>query len=163
VEWVGISRFLPPSLFSRVEPSVLTSEEGVRCFERAFAVAGEVEVEISATDLSRRYQKWVESTAVRATGPAEPPAAHPRPQLATPFVEPRNPLEHDVAGLFTQMLGVSTVGADDSFFELGGHSLLGVELAAEVRRRYSVDMDLYLLYGMSTVTDLAAHIERVRT
>jgi acyl transferase domain-containing protein/acyl carrier protein len=164
VEWTGISRFLPPSLFNRVEPSVLTSEEGVRCFERAFAVAGEVEVEISATDLARRYQKWVESTATRqrAGGPAERPAGHPRPHLATPFVTPRNPLERDVAGMFTQLLGVSTVGADDSFFELGGHSLLGVELAAEVRRRYSIDMDLYLLYGMSTVADLAAHIDRVR-
>jgi acyl transferase domain-containing protein/acyl carrier protein len=162
VEWSGISRFLPPSLFSRVEPSVLTSEEGVRCFERAFAVAGEVEVEISATDLARRYQKWVESTAARPTGPTERPAGHPRPQLETPFVTPRNPLEHDVADLFTQLLGVATVGADDSFFELGGHSLLGVELAAEVRRRYSIDMDLYLLYGMSTVADLAAHIDRVR-
>ena len=163
VEWTGISRFLPPSLFSRVEPSVLTSEEGIRCFERAFAVAGEVEVEISATDLARRYRKWVESTAAAPGAPAGRPSGHPRPQLATPFVSPRSPLEHDVADLFTQLLGVATVGADDSFFDLGGHSLLGVELAAEVRRRFAIDMDLYLLYGMSTVADLAAHIERVRT
>jgi acyl transferase domain-containing protein/acyl carrier protein len=161
VEWTGISKFLPPSLFSRVEPSVLTSEEGIRCFERAFAVAGEVEVEISATDLARRYQKWVESTAERAAV-AGRPSGHPRPELETPYVPPRNPLEDDLAGMFTQLLGVASVGADDSFFELGGHSLLGVELAAEVRRRYSIEMDLYLLYGMSTVAGLAAHIERAR-
>jgi acyl carrier protein/NAD(P)-dependent dehydrogenase (short-subunit alcohol dehydrogenase family) len=162
IEWVGISRLLPPALFNRVEPSVLTTEEGLRCFERAFAVAGELEVEISATDLARRYHKWVSSTVARTATVAERPAGYPRPQLQTPYVAPRNPLERDLADLFARLLGVETVGVDDSFFEVGGHSLLGVELAAEIRRTYSVELDLYLLYGLSTVADLAAHIERGR-
>ena len=160
IEWGGISRFLPPALFDRVEPSVLTSEEGLRCFERAFAVAGELEVEISATDLGRRYDKWVKSTGGRTTAVADRAAGYPRPQLQTPYVAPRSPLEHDLADLFTRLLGVDSVGVDDSFFELGGHSLLGVELAAEIRRAHAIELDLYLLYGLSTVADLAAHIER---
>ncbi|MFF7995592.1 beta-ketoacyl synthase N-terminal-like domain-containing protein [Kitasatospora xanthocidica] len=162
IEWVGISQYLPVALFDRVKPSVLTTEEGLRCFELAFAVTGAVEVDISATDFAARYRKWIGSTGGTAQGAHEIQGAHPRPELETGYVAPEGETQQALAALFSRILGLERVGTEDSFFELGGHSLLGVELAAEVRKEHGVELDLYYLYGMSTVAQLAEYIEGAR-
>lgn len=159
IEWVGISQYLPVALFDRVKPSVLTTEEGLRCFELAFAVTGAVEVDISATDFAARYRKWIGSTGRTGQATGRLPGTHPRPELETAYVAPGGPTQQALAELFARVLGVEKVGAEDSFFELGGHSLLGVELAAEVRKAHGVELDLYYLYGMPTVAQLAEYIE----
>lgn len=158
IEWVGISQYLPAALFDRVKPSVLTTEEGLRCFELAFAVTGAVEVDISATDFNARYRKWIGSTGGTGQGTYQVSGTYPRPELETAYVAPSGATQQALAELFSRVLGVEKVGVEDSFFELGGHSLLGVELAAEVRKAHGVELDLYHLYGLSTVAQLAEYI-----
>src|SRR5690606_21187091 len=43
-------------------------------------------------------------------------------------LEPRTPLERFLAGLWSETLGVASVGVRDSFFELGGNSITGAVL-----------------------------------
>src|ERR671932_912782 len=38
------------------------------------------------------------------------------------YVAPRTPVEEVLAGIWTEVLRVERVGAEESFFELGGHS-----------------------------------------
>jgi amino acid adenylation domain-containing protein/non-ribosomal peptide synthase protein (TIGR01720 family) len=62
-------------------------------------------------------------------------AALPEPDRARPaearaFVPPRTPEEERLAAVWTEVLGVERVGAEDDFFALGGDSILGIRLVA---------------------------------
>ncbi len=50
--------------------------------------------------------------------------------------------EQAVAKLFQEVLGISSVGVDDSFFDLGGHSILAARLLAKIERKWSVRLSL---------------------
>ncbi|WP_055567369.1 amino acid adenylation domain-containing SDR family oxidoreductase [Streptomyces atriruber] len=51
----------------------------------------------------------------------------------------QTPAEHDVADVWTDILGVAgKVGRDDDFFALGGHSLQATQLAARCRARFDL-------------------------
>jgi amino acid adenylation domain-containing protein len=48
--------------------------------------------------------------------------------------QPRTPAEQALCAVFTRVLGLRQVGADDDFFELGGHSLLAVRVVDRARK-----------------------------
>ncbi|MEO6794018.1 MAG: amino acid adenylation domain-containing protein [Mycobacterium sp.] len=84
----------------------------------------------------------------------------PQPIENAPYREPQTDTEHAVAQLFSQLLGRERVGADDSFFDLGGHSLLATKLVAAIRARCGVEIGIRDIFESSTVTRLAAAIDR---
>ncbi|WP_157108499.1 non-ribosomal peptide synthetase, partial [Aldersonia kunmingensis] len=54
---------------------------------------------------------------------------------AVAFRAPRTPVEHTVAEIFAEVLGVERVGLDDSFFALGGDSIVSIQLVSRARAR----------------------------
>ena len=74
------------------------------------------------------------------------------------YVEPRTPLERDLADIWIAVLGVARVGIDDNFFELGGHSLLATRVAVRIRRSLGVDVALRTLFEAPTIGQLARRI-----
>jgi hypothetical protein len=77
--------------------------------------------------------------------------AHPRQKIA-----PRNELERRLVGLFEEVLGHQPVGVFDDFFaDLGGHSLLATKLIWAMRRDWSRDIPLRLLFENPTVAGMA--------
>jgi len=74
-------------------------------------------------------------------------------------IAPRTPTEEIVAGLFADLLGAASPGAEADFFALGGHSLLATQLASRLRRTFAVELPLAELFAGSTVAAIAERID----
>jgi len=68
---------------------------------------------------------------------------------------PRNELEHHLASLWREVLGVDAVGPQDDFFDLGGHSLLAVKLVQKVRDTFGQELELASLVSAPTLAEQA--------
>jgi acyl carrier protein len=91
------------------------------------------------------------------------PAPHPsRPELETPFVAPRSPIEEKLAGIWAQLLGLERVGVDDNFFDLGGHSLLTTQAVSRVRAGFGIELSLRSFFETPTVAGIAEIIEQAK-
>ncbi|MGW3465956.1 condensation domain-containing protein, partial [Streptomyces olivaceoviridis] len=89
-------------------------------------------------------------------------ADRPAPSVARSGTSSSRPLsaeEETLCGLFAEVLGVSSVGVEDSFFELGGHSLLAARLLARVRSVFGVEVSLRALFEEPSVAGLVRHLE----
>lgn len=78
-----------------------------------------------------------------------------RPELLTPFVAPRLPLEAQIAEIWSHVLGVEHIGVEDHFIALGGHSLLAMQIATRLRETFRIEITLRALFDAPTVTQLA--------
>ncbi|WP_052710614.1 non-ribosomal peptide synthetase [Pseudofrankia sp. DC12] len=71
-------------------------------------------------------------------------------------------LEQLVADVWSQVLGVERVGADDDFFGLGGHSLLLIRVQTQLEARLGRRVALPDLCAHTTVERLARRLDAVR-
>ncbi|MGH3758757.1 amino acid adenylation domain-containing protein [Actinophytocola sp.] len=78
-----------------------------------------------------------------------------RPELSTTYRAPETPLETVVVQVWTDLLGMDGIGADDDFFELGGHSLLGVRILTELCASTGVELTPLAFYLDPTPAGLA--------
>jgi len=75
------------------------------------------------------------------------------------MVAPSGPVEELVAAIWTDVLGLDRVGAEDNFFALGGHSLLATRVVSRLRAAFEVDVPLRDLFEAPTLAALAARVE----
>ncbi|MBF4999673.1 non-ribosomal peptide synthase/polyketide synthase, partial [Nocardia sp. BSTN01] len=87
--------------------------------------------------------------------------ALPEPEFeTTAFRAPSTPIEEAVASVYTDVLSVERVGADDDFFALGGNSLLATQVAARLGALLDTRVPVRALFEASTVAGLAAKVEQ---
>jgi hypothetical protein len=88
-------------------------------------------------------------------------AALPAPQWGDPApeagrVEPRNPVEATLAGIWSDLLGTrAPVGVHDNLFALGGHSLTATRFVARVADTYGVSLPVHHVFSGPTIAELA--------
>lgn len=135
-------------------PFALSPAEAWDCTRRIIEADLSGQTVISKGDLAARRAQWLHSEPREEEKPAA--AAHRRPELATPFVAPRNEVEAIVAEIFQDLLGIHPIGMDDGFFELGGHSLLAIRAVARLREAFPVDVEMReLLFENPTAAGIA--------
>ncbi|HYE13093.1 MAG TPA: amino acid adenylation domain-containing protein [Pyrinomonadaceae bacterium] len=78
---------------------------------------------------------------------------------AQSYVEPRTDVEHLVASIWAELLGLERVGAEDNFFELGGDSILATRLVSRLREAVGVGLSLRALFEAQTVEGMARAVE----
>ena len=76
---------------------------------------------------------------------------------------PSTPTEIHLAALFAEVLGVSSVGVEDSFFDVGGHSLLATRLVARIRESLQVRLRVQVFFNAPSVAQLARVLDGAPT
>ncbi|WP_063748729.1 non-ribosomal peptide synthetase, partial [Chondromyces apiculatus] len=87
------------------------------------------------------------------------PLPEPHADDASSFVPPRAGAEEMVAEIWSGLLGIGRVGAQDDFFALGGHSLLATQVISRLRATFGVELPLRALFEAPTVAGLAARLD----
>ncbi len=83
-----------------------------------------------------------------------------RPELEQEFVAPRTPVEELLAGIWSQVLNIESIGVNDNFFELGGHSLLVTQIVTRARAAFKIDLPLRSIFDHQTIAQLAEAVEQ---
>ena len=78
------------------------------------------------------------------------------------FIAPRTPTEEVLASIWSNILDVADVGAQDDFFALGGHSLLLVQVASHIREAFQIELPLRSLFEAPMLGTLADRIDAAR-
>ncbi len=81
-----------------------------------------------------------------------------RPDLGTPYVQPRTLVEGDLANIWADVLALAQVGVHDNFFDLGGHSLAASRVIARVIQTYQLEIPIKALFDAPTVAEMASLI-----
>jgi hypothetical protein len=74
------------------------------------------------------------------------------------YEAPQGEVEHAVAAIWQELLGLARVGRHDHFFELGGHSLFAVQLVARLRQSLKVDLPLRTVFAQPVLAALATEV-----
>ena len=80
--------------------------------------------------------------------------------------QPRTPTERLVLEVFREVLGVPTLGPEDSFFDVGGHSIAAIQAVSRLRRALPGGPEAAPAFGVAdlfrhpTVREFAALVDR---
>jgi len=91
-------------------------------------------------------------------------SALPEPEFfktAETSVAPRTPLEHRLAGIWKQVLGLESVAVHDDFIALGGDSLRGLRIVNQLRELLGEHISPVIIFEASTIATLAERLEKI--
>lgn len=137
----------------------LTPAEGMAVLDRVLAAPVLTSVVATSLDLEG-LARQAEALSAAATPASVEPQAEPGEsdeELTSP-----DGIERTLAGFWRELLGVRKVGLRDSFFDLGGHSLIAVRLFARIKKTWSVDFPISLLFEAPTIERCAQAIRGAR-
>ncbi|PCK30721.1 non-ribosomal peptide synthetase [Pseudoalteromonas piscicida] len=77
------------------------------------------------------------------------------------FTTPNTKTEATLAGIWCSLLKIDQVSTTQSFYEAGGYSLLLIELATQVKAKFSVQLPLAQLIRHATIEKMATLIDSV--
>jgi amino acid adenylation domain-containing protein len=77
------------------------------------------------------------------------------------YLPPRTATEKSVAGTWSELLGIKTIGIHDNFFEMGGHSLLATQVVSRLNKTYNISIPLRSFFEVPTISGLASLIQDI--
>jgi amino acid adenylation domain-containing protein len=82
----------------------------------------------------------------------------PGDKILRPIRSPRDRVEEKLLELWTDLLGINTIGINNNFFELGGNSLNIMILASRIHREFDVRIPLGEIFNNASIREQAALI-----
>ena len=61
--------------------------------------------------------------------------------------------------IWSKLLKTSEIGIDDGFFDLGGHSILAAQMVWAIKRAFTVDVPIGVIFQEPTIAALAVYVE----
>jgi acyl transferase domain-containing protein/aryl carrier-like protein len=141
----------------------ITPAEGVEAFERIVAGA-QSQIIVSTQDFPAllEQQKRLDRKALLERREAS------REATGVPFVAgggsvpAGDELEGIVTAIWRELFGIERINPTDNFFDLGGNSLLAIQLMAQLRKTFQLELPLSSLFEAPTVAGLAMRIVESR-
>ena len=87
---------------------------------------------------------------------ALPAPGRARPPLDQVFVAPRTQLEHALAAIWRELLGLDSIGIEDRFFDLGGDSIHAAQMLARVYSSFGAEISFEDFFARPTIVALDA-------
>jgi NAD(P)-dependent dehydrogenase (short-subunit alcohol dehydrogenase family)/acyl carrier protein len=159
INWDGWRHSAGKTWNGTMSPSVgallIGMDEGIDLLFRMLADPKATRMAVCVVNLAER-----EETLARARKAAGK-TLHARQTSADPKSNthpPRNSMEKILADMWTNLLGVETLGIHDDFFELGGHSLLATQVISRIKKEFNVDCSPTAIFQSPTVAKMAETI-----
>lgn len=118
-----------------------------------------------ADDYGRVLQAIADDPSVTiAELPLELPCAASRPgsaaavETSVPYVAPTTEHERRLAEIWSEVLGLESIGTEDNFFLLGGNSLSASRVIARLTQAFGCELSVRVLFEQPTIGALAAHV-----
>jgi len=93
-------------------------------------------------------------------------AALPMPQFKvkenTNYTKVRNSLRGKLMAIWSEELGINTIGIEDDFFELGGHSLSAARIISKINKEFCLELSLQDIYTHTTIGSLIPIIKKAK-
>ena len=70
-----------------------------------------------------------------------------------------SPLQEQLMAIWSNALGLTSIGMDDDFFELGGHSLIAIQVMTRIKKETGQQIPISALFQHSTIEKLSRLIE----
>jgi FkbH-like protein len=140
-EWRPTTQSIPePSAKqpSSVKLPVVTDEEGILA-----QIANEMQTVASIISAIRERKKA-------------------RPMTAGALVPPNSLVEETLVNIWSDVLGVESIGIRDNFFDFGGQSLRATRVLTRVRAELGVELSLTALFKTPTIEAMAAEIAEMQ-
>lgn len=137
----------------------ITSPHGVRAMRTALALDAS-HVLIGRRPVAARGDSPDLFVAEHALEIAAGAPLHSRTDLNYDFVPLEGETENQLGEIWAATLNIERVGRNDQFLDLGGDSLYATQVAARVRKKFSVRIAPSVILGNVRLSDLAALLER---
>ena len=154
------------NIFQKSISEGISPTEGVDAFARIVSANLSPQVVVSTRDFSSLIEEVRAATLPRLTEEIDKLQVsrprHARPSVETPQVAPRNELEHRLAGIWQEILGIEEVGIHDDFFELGGDSIQAIQIISKINQA-GLQLTPQQLFQFHTIAELAEVVGAVQT
>ncbi|WP_430408767.1 amino acid adenylation domain-containing protein [Kordia sp.] len=135
----------------------------------AFVIGdGEVDTTLITTHLKEKLPAYMSPNAIIqvATFPLSNSGKLDRKALLEQFelpertyIPPTTIVEHKLAEIWQELLGLERVSIEDDFFLIGGDSILLIRMLTQLKKQLQKTVDLQTIYEYSILKDLAKFIE----
>jgi acyl carrier protein len=151
----------PPTARLAAVPGIGPSQ-GVDAFTRLLAGAND-RVVVTAFDLpaaiaASRNREAVGVVEEVGNEPASTLGDRSQVSLGGAFTPLSEGPERILGEIWSELVGIANLGADDDFFQLGGHSLMATRMLARIEARFGVKLKLRDVFESSTIRELAAKL-----
>ena len=133
----------------------LSSTEGVSILTNLLRSDGPAELLVSPVD----YNELVAESSAESAPTVALTVGAAADDSDAELELPRTEVERAIAAIWTEALGVPTIGIDADFFGLGGHSLVAIRITSRLNQTFGVDLPLRALFEGPTVRKLAELVE----
>ena len=142
-----------------IDQYTMTAEESIDAFSRLVTLAPEGQLIVSTGDFYGRLDLWISRRSLKRDPQSiDKSSIHPRPNIGSHYVAPRNDDERTIAEIWQQLLGLELVGVHDDFFSLGGQSLLATKVVGRLGDVFQVELPIRKFFQSPTVAGLAQAI-----
>ncbi len=87
------------------------------------------------------------------------PEILPTLERGTDYILVNDEQQAKLVDIWSELLGINSIGITDNFFELGGHSLLATRMISKILKEFNVELPIRIVFQNPTIKELSKIIQ----